>query len=65
MKIVMVANVTVKQEFYRRCIPSASVFVTAYVVPCLCHYLALYKGQHILFGNLECFTKICADVFVF
>lgn len=64
MKIVMVANVAVKQEFYSPCIPSVSVFVTAYVVPCLCYYLALPKGQQILFGNLECFMKIC-DVFVF
>lgn len=38
MKIVMPVNVT-KQEFYIPCIPSASVFVTAYIVLCLCYYL--------------------------
>lgn len=65
MKIVTAANGVTKQEFYTPCIPSASVFVTAYIVVCLCYYLVLYKGQQILFGNLECFTKIGADVFVF
>lgn len=31
MKVVMAANVK-KREFYIHCIPSASVFVTAYIV---------------------------------
>lgn len=63
MKVVTAANVVTKQESYIPCIPSASVFVTAYTV--LCYYLVLYKQQRISFGNLEGFTNRCAGIFVF
>lgn len=44
MKIVMAADVEMKQVFCIPCVASASVFIAAHKVLCLCQYFILYKG---------------------
>lgn len=43
MKIVMAAHVVMKQIFYIPCIASASRFIAAHKVLCLCEYFILCK----------------------